>query len=190
MSDEAGPVRIARLVDLEAEGVDGNALLAGVARIFRDTAARWPDDAAAARAFQELWLDQYIRHDRDLVWLAVLAGAPATAVGYLVGCRIDPAPSPRFVALSYFQTFSALTAVYPAHLHINVDAAHRGRHVGERLVEAFCAQLRGEHAGGVHVVTGRDQRNVGFYKRLGFRECAATPRGGTEVLFLARPIAQ
>ncbi len=188
MNGETVPVRVARLVDLENEGIDAGPLLAGVSRIFRDTAARWPDDLAAAHAFQDLWLDQFVRHERDLVWLALADDAPAGVAGYLVGCRIDPAQSSRFSALGYFQTFASLTAVYPAHLHINVDAAHRGSRIGERLVEAFCAQLSTEPIGGVHVVTGRDQRNVAFYKRLGFRELAATPRGGTEVLFLARSI--
>lgn len=188
MSDDVGPVRIARLVDLEAEGVDDGSLLTGVASIFRETAARWPDNDVAARAFQDLWLDQYIRHERELVWLAVPERSPATVAGYLVGCRIDPALSPRFETLTYFQAFAQFTKVYPAHLHTNVTALYRNRRVGERLVEAFCAQLRSERMGGVHVVTGRNQRNVPFYTRLGFRECAAAPRGGAEVLFMARPM--
>jgi hypothetical protein len=39
---------------------------------------------------------------------------------------------------------------------------------------------------GVHVVTGRHQRNVGFYHRLGFLERGHSTRGTTDVVFLAR----
>ena len=176
-------VNIHRLVDLEASGYGGAELRRGIERIFRAAAARWPDDPAAAQAFQDLWLDQYLQHERELAYVAMAAGEVA---GYLVGCRIDPAISTRFKALSYFQTFAAQCAAFPAHLHINVDAANRGRHIGEGLVETFCQQLEADGIAGVHVVTSRDQRNVGFYKRLGFVELAFTPRGGTEALFLAR----
>lgn len=190
MGDErASLVHIERLVDLTAGGHDRGALLTGVVAIFRATAARWPTDPIAAVAFQELWLDQYLRHEPDLVFVAVDRAARSSApkvVGYLVGCRVDPGLSLRFEALGYFQNFAAVSADFPAHLHVNVDAAYRSRRVGERLVEALCARLVSEGVPGVHVVTGCDQRNVGFYGRLGFSERARTPRGRTEVVFLAR----
>ena len=191
VATSGGGVTLHRLIDLEAAGGDSAALIAGIGRIFRETAARWPDAPNAARAFQDLWLDQYLQHDRDLA-LVALAAADGTnsphVVGYLVGCRIDPATSHRFASLDYFSTFAAHSAVYPAHLHINVDADYRGRRIGEHLVDALRKMLRADGHAGVHVVTGRDQRNVHFYTRLGFRELARTPRGATEVLFLARAL--
>ena len=192
-------VTVHRLIDLEAAGADTVVLLAGVARIFRATAARWPVDAAAVRAFQDLWLDQYVRFERELVYVAMRGVGPAEScahlessavVGYLVGCRINPATSPRFHALTYFAAFAAACAAFPAHLHVNIDEAFRGQRIGERLLDAVCARLTNEGVAGVHVVTGRDQRNVVFYCRNGFRELARTARGATEVLFLGRQLRE
>ena len=187
----SGAVTIERLVVLEAGEVAPQVLRDGITRIFRATAVRWPAVAADAAAFQHLWLDQYLEHERDLVFVATQAapGAGRAVVGYLVGCRVNPAASPRFQALGYFQTFAPLCAAYPAHLHVNIDAAFRGRRIGEQLVEAVCGRLAIEGVAGVHVVTGREQRNVGFYRRLGFVELGQTPRGATDVLFLGRRLA-
>jgi GNAT superfamily N-acetyltransferase len=182
-------VVLRRLADLEAAGVDAALLRSAIERIFRATAARWPDDAAAAAVFQQLWLDQYLKHERDLVTLALARAMPASesdVLGYIVACRIDPAVSARFAALSYFRDFSAFTREFPAHLHINLDARVRGQGVGARMVEDLCARLAREGGRGIHVVTGREQRNVSFYTRLGFTERARAPRGQTEVLLLAR----
>ena len=178
-------VRLGRLVDLEADGADGNALIAGMIEIFRATAAKWPADPDAARAFQDLWFGQYIVHERDLVFLGTEARTGAVA-GYLVGCRIDPAQSPRFASLAYFKVFASLCERYPAHLHINIADGFRSRGLGARLIDAFRSILAAEKIGGMHVVTARDQRNLAFYKKLGFQELASTPRGTTDVLFLAR----
>jgi GNAT superfamily N-acetyltransferase len=184
-------VVLQRLVDLQAAGADAALLRAGIVRIFRATAAQWPDDAAAAATFQQLWLDQYLDHERELVTLALARAPPLTesdVLGYLVACRIDPATSMRFAALSYFQDFAALTRNFPAHLHINLDARARGQSIGAHLVEDVCDRLAREGVRGIHVVTGRDQRNVSFYTRLGFSERARAPRGTTDVLFLARSL--
>jgi ribosomal protein S18 acetylase RimI-like enzyme len=180
-----------RLVDLEAAGIDAACLHIGIMRIFRATAARWPADAKAAAAFQQLWLDQYLSHERDLVTLALACATPASesdVLGYIAGCRIDPAQSLRFASLSYFRDFATLTREFPAHLHINLDARARGQSIGAHLVEDLCKQLSDEGLRGIHVVTGHDQRNVGFYTRLGFIERARAARGATKVLFLARPL--
>ncbi len=182
-------VVLRQLVDLETARTDTNFLQSGIERIFRDTAANWPEDAATAAAFKQLWLDQYLHHDRDLVTLALVHPTPTSendVLGYIVGCRIDPATSPRFSALSYFQDFAAHTRAFPAHLHINLAARARGQRIGAHLVEALCRRLKSDGTSGIHVVTGRQQRNVGFYTRLGFIERARAPRGTSEVLLLAR----
>lgn len=68
--------------------------------------------------------------------------------------------------------------VYPAHLHVNVTAAWRGRGLGRRLIEAYLSQLRGSGVRGVHLNT--TDRNVGacaLYERMGFQllDSHATP---------------
>ena len=184
-------IRIARLVELEAAGWDRVLLKSGIDAIFRATAARWPDDPAAAQAFQQLWLDQYFDHERELLFVAHRADAAREApsvVGYLAGCTVNPSTSPRFAKLDYFRAFAAQCAAYPAHLHVNVDAEFRGAGLGAALVEALSDRLTADGISGVHVVTGRTQRNVRFYQRLGFRAQAAAPRGTGDVVFLGRKL--
>ena len=185
-------IHVASLIALEACGLPTDELVGGIERIFRATAARWPTDPAAARAFKHLWLDQYLEHERNLVIVATqtpdITAAAQNIFGYVVGCQINPAMSPRFAALSHFQDFAVLCATFPAHLHVNIDSHFRNQRVGERLVEALCERVADDGSTGIHVVTGREQRNVGFYKRLGFRELGHAPRGETEVLFLGREL--
>jgi GNAT superfamily N-acetyltransferase len=57
---------------------------------------------------------------------------------------------------------------YPAHLHMNVEAAWRRRGVGAKLIEAFIGDLRGAVIPGVHLYCGADP--VPFYLRQGFKE--------------------
>ncbi|HRK01986.1 MAG TPA: GNAT family N-acetyltransferase [Oligoflexia bacterium] len=56
---------------------------------------------------------------------------------------------------------------YPAHLHVNVDAALRGRGVGRELYRAFEQQLSKERVSGVHLLCGAAP--VGYYLKLGFQ---------------------
>ena len=138
------------------------------------------DDAERA-AFRERWLGRYLKLEPQWAYLAI--ASDESVAGYLVGSIGAPA---RIGDAGFFQDFAPFTADYPAHLHVNLDADYRGRRIGERLVETLCRALADEGIPGIHVVTGREQRNVGFYQRLGFSELARTPRGGTEVLCLGR----
>ena len=116
-------------------------------------------------------------------------GAASPVVGYLVGCLEDPARTPRFADIGYFRELAPLTARFPAHLHINLTAACRSHGIGARLIAAFCAHAATRGARGVHVVTGRHQRNVRFYVRMGFlwrgSVGAGTPR---ELVLLGREL--
>jgi ribosomal protein S18 acetylase RimI-like enzyme len=71
---------------------------------------------------------------------------------------------------------------YPAHLHLGLDPAQRGKGLGGRLVETFLAQLRAAGVPGVHaVVLAENGRGRRFFARLGFRplaESAALRRPG------------
>lgn len=172
-----GAVEIWRLQALEAEIGDWPWIEAGMARVFKAAAARWPDDPEAATAFQELWLGGYLRDDRGLAYIA-LDGAPVCqvvdVVGYLVASGADQAVSPRFKTLSYFKEFVPQFAKFPVHLHMNIDAQYRGRGIGKRLIEALSADLKRDGVPGVHIVTARQQRNVRFYEAAGFQIVAGT----------------
>lgn len=143
-------------------------------------------DAAHRAAFRHLWLGRYLREEPGEAFVAM---CDARVCGYLVGSLADPAPRAAFAELDYFQAFAAKTARFPAHLHVNVDDAARGRGIGARLVERFMAHARARAIAGVHIVTGAGLRNVRFYERLGFREVARAPRNGAEVVMLARELA-
>lgn len=144
------------------------------------------DEARAA--FRERWLQRYLAHDAAHAFLAVVnpgRGDEAIA-GYLVGSLDDPARASRFDDLGYFQQLAALTARYPAQLHVNIDADWRGQGVGRALVDAFCDHARAAGAPGVHVFTGRGMRNVRFYEAAGFAEVGAVAWNGHEIVMLAR----
>lgn len=136
--------------------------------------------------FRERWLGRYLEHFPQHAWVA--CDESRRVVGYLVGSLDDPARDPLFADLPFFAYFGTLTARYPAQLHVNLDAARRGRGIGARLVDAFVAQARAAGAPGVHVVTTRGARNVGFYLANGFTERGALKRGDAELLFLGRAL--
>ena len=60
-------------------------------------------------------------------------------------------------------------AAYPAHVHVNLRQAVRGRGIGRRLVERFIAQAAAQGASGLHAaVRGDNGPARHFFERLGF----------------------
>ena len=142
---------------------------------------------AERSAFRERWLGRYLRLDPGLAFLAL---APADRVaGYLVGCCDDPARTPRFDDVGYFQLLADLTVAYPAHLHVNLAPEFRGSGLGGRLVETFVASVRDRGAPGAHVVTSHSARNAGFYERHGFRRLRVFPWNGRDLVMLGRALS-
>ena len=159
--------------------------IAGIERIFfAASGTQTFVDARTQLAFRERWLGRYLANDPDYVWLAV--GEGGEVAGYLMGCLDDPALTARFADIGYFQEFASLTRKFPAHLHINIDPSVRGKGIGGQLVEAFCDQVRAAGLPGVHVVTGKGVRNVGFYERLNFTERGSLALNGREIVLLGR----
>jgi ribosomal protein S18 acetylase RimI-like enzyme len=67
-------------------------------------------------------------------------------------------------------------AQYPAHLHINVDAAWRGRGAGSRLIDNYLEQLRSLGVPGIHLrTTNLNVAAVALYTSIGFRLLDARP---------------
>ncbi len=112
--------------------------------------------------------------------------ADGAVVGYIVGSLDDPAITPLFSDIAYFQDFAALTAEYPAQLHVNVAPDWRGQGIGARLVQTFTAAIALTNVPGVHVVTTRGMRNVGYYAANGFAEVGSTKWNGRELVMLGR----
>lgn len=73
---------------------------------------------------------------------------------------------------------------YPAHLHMNVAARHRGSGIGRRLIERYVGDLRAAAVPGVHLFCGPEP--AGFYSRQGFRELRRATVGRTAVLLMVK----
>jgi GNAT superfamily N-acetyltransferase len=177
-------VRIVRLADC---GLPSAVACNGIDAIFWETVLRAPTGDAEREAFYDLWLGQYLRLDPRDVFVAL--NTAGFVGGYLVGCRENPATSPRFSSLPYFQTFADACARYPGHLHLNLTAAWRGWGIGGCLITAFEMAASAAGLTGIHVVTGAGSRNVTFYARAGFkcidRTQSAADRG---IVFLGRDL--
>lgn len=162
---------------------------AGVARIdeifFVSSAVQQFSGAAERAAFRERWLGRYLLVDAEHAFIAIDRDRD-TIVGYVIGSIADPARQPRFADLASVGAFSAASARFPAHLHINIDPAYRNRGIGERLIDAFGTHAQACGAVGMHVVTSAASRNVRFYRRCGFEEIARLPSGGGDKVFLGR----
>jgi ribosomal protein S18 acetylase RimI-like enzyme len=66
--------------------------------------------------------------------------------------------------------------IYPAHLHINVEAAWRGYKLGQRLMEAYLGQLRGLGIPGVYLdTTSLNEAACRLYEKMGFHLLDARP---------------
>ena len=161
--------------------------MAAVERIFFSASGTQAFASEEARAaFKERWFERYLLHDAAHGFVAV--GDGGAIEGYLVGSLDDPARTPRFGDIEYFTFFSEITARYPAHLHVNLDARARSQGTGSALVEAFCDHAQAAGSRGVHVVTGKYARNTGFYERLGFYERGTTKSAGHAIVLLARDL--
>jgi ribosomal protein S18 acetylase RimI-like enzyme len=60
-------------------------------------------------------------------------------------------------------------SIYPAHLHINIDAPWRSQGFGRRLMEAYLARLQALDVLGVHLhTTNLNAAACSLYERMGF----------------------
>lgn len=154
-------------------------------RVFFDSSATRTfagDDARAA--FRERWLGRYLRHYPQ--WAFIAMERDERLVGYVIGSTDDPAQSPLFADIAYFRDFSGVTPHYPAQLHVNLDPEWRGLGIGSRLIQTCMAELAMAGVPGVHIVTTRGMRNVGYYLANGFEEVASTHWNGRELVMLGR----
>jgi ribosomal protein S18 acetylase RimI-like enzyme len=67
-----------------------------------------------------------------------------------------------------------LLGSHPSHLHIDLVERCQGAGHGRRLMNTLLDTLRAAGSPGVHLgVSTRNERAIGFYRRLGFEELAA-----------------
>ena len=166
---------------------DPLAALPAIDKIFfaASNTRQFANDAAKAQ-FRERWLGRYLTHDPDHVLIAQTENGSIT--GYLVGSFDDPAQTSRFADIGYFAALAPVTARYPAHLHVNLDANARSHGTGSSLVLAFADRARRAGMPGMHVVTGKGARNAVFYQRLGFLERVVFPWHGVDLVLLGHDL--
>ncbi len=167
------------------------ALATGIDEIFFDASATRSFSSEAARtAFRERWLGRYLEHFPE--WFYVVTSADTESgprfLGYLAGCLDDPARCELFADIGYFQDLRAMTARFPAHLHINLAEDARSQGIGAALIQRFCDDAGAAGSSGVHVVTSAQSRNVAFYNRCGFNEVSRFKAGTVENVMLARSL--
>lgn len=174
-------ISIQRWLDLDARVQH----VPDVDHIFFDSSAtrHFASDEVRA-AFRERWLGRYLEHDADQFFVATQG--EGKVVGYLAGCADHPLKASRFSDIGYFRTFADLLDQYPAHLHVNVASTCRGQGIGARLIDCFAMSAHTAGACGMHVVTGRQSRNVGFYTRKGFERLGECVSNNVSNVFLGR----
>lgn len=65
---------------------------------------------------------------------------------------------------------------YPAHLHIDILPIAQGMGMGRKLIEGFEDLLRDAGAPGIHLgVDPKNEKALGFYRRLGYQELVVQP---------------
>lgn len=142
-------------------------------------------------AFRQRWLGRYLD---DMPALAHLLfdgaeASPDALAGYVIGDLEDPAGRSRYDDIGYFPLLAHMTAQFPAHLHINLRTDRRGKGLGSILIGRFLDDAACAGCAGVHVVTGADLRNVGFYLRNGFAEVQRFGWKGNTLVMLGRKIS-
>jgi GNAT superfamily N-acetyltransferase len=73
---------------------------------------------------------------------------------------------------------------YPAHLHVNVEAAFRGRGIGKQLMAAYVSDLQTSGVPGVHLYCGPDP--LPFYLKLDFQKVSSIEIRGAAIHALGR----
>lgn len=179
--------KIVRWLDVPVPGD----LSPGIDEIFFDASATRSFASEAVRtAFHERWLGRYLERYPEWFYVVTNAGdgCGRCVLGYLAGCLDDPARSPLFADIGYFDDLRELTACYPAHLHINLSEDARSQGIGAALIQRFCDDAGAAGSSGVHVITSAQSRNVTFYNRCGLNEVSRFKAGTVENVMLARSL--
>jgi GNAT superfamily N-acetyltransferase len=176
--------QICRWIEL---GLERDALITDLDRIFFTSSARQSFETEREKAeFRERWLGRYLKYFPDCTVVALDKGG--RAIGYIIGSLDDPATDPLFADVPVLAAFAAQTARYPAQLHINIDEGWRGHGIGAALIAAFADLASEAGVPGIHAVTARGMRNIGFYLANGFEERGAARVNDRELVFLGRDV--
>lgn len=164
------PLRLIRFSETAA--AQKARLLPGMEWIFFTSSATQGFASEGERmVFYDRWLGRYLRYFADDVFIA--ADGAGGAAGYLAGCRDSAGAMDIFKDVEHYHRFWRDYGAYPAHFHINIAAAERGRGLGRSLVDAFGSHCRQHGLGGMHAITAATSPAAAFYLGCGFRRVSA-----------------
>lgn len=130
------------------------------------------------------YCDYYIEQEPQNCFVAV--NEADEAVGYIFcaenfevyKARFNEIYIPRLKSLGHFKWESALESYelhdkykseYPAHLHLDIDAAYQRRGLGGRLSDSLIDHLRAKGIKGLMFTVGADNKvGLSFYNKYGF----------------------
>lgn len=192
-------MRVATLAELNASGESlnpriplnpHNPVLQAVENIFWETASiREFATPAEKEAFRYRYVEYYWRHAGEWFFVALPSDAGSELpVGYLCAVPDTIAHQALFDIAPHIPLFHDLYQEYPAHLHINLTAAARGKGVGSQLIQEFVTRLSRNGVPGVHLVTSTDQENRWFYRKNHFTHEIARGEGAVQALFMGRKL--
>jgi len=166
------------------------AVTGGAEGIFWETAHTTDFESDDERArFQWRYFGYYLEHAPEMTFVA----CDTDVLGYICGVADTRGHRELYEIAPHVPVFDDLYDRYPAHLHINLTAAARGRGVGGQLLRAIEERARNYGAPGIHLVTSVGARNVSFYRKNGYtdaydRALNAAPGVDRDLLFLGKPL--
>ena len=164
MGDAARPTRITRL----SEELELKKAVDVVQEVFFRTSTYGRSlKGSGRRDFFLAWAGWYMENFPEQTLL--IRNPEEKIIGYLVGCFDSASAEELFKCIFYYKTFACWYTEYPCHFHVNCHPDYQGVGYGEALVDRFGCDARAAGARGMHIVTGLDARNRGFYERLKFR---------------------
>jgi len=141
-------------------------------------------DQEHKEAFFNRWCGGYLTHYPDWFYLLMVE---EEILGYLAGA-IDSHEVVEKLKVPGLEVFLDLYDLYPAHLHINFHPKSRGLGLGSLLVNNFINEIK-NISPGCHLITSPNERNVEFYRRLGFVDEFTRKKGDYPLLFLGKKLS-
>lgn len=80
---------------------------------------------------------------------------------------------------------------YPSHLHIDLLERAQGKGFGRKMMEEVMRRLRAKGSPGAHLgVSEVNERAVGFYQKLGFKELVRVGSGRDRVVYMGKSLRE
>lgn len=138
--------------------------------------------------FLNRWVFQYLDKFPEFVFCAIeekIDSDEYEVLGYILACP-DSIGEYKSLDQSGLDLWLAFYTDYPAHLHINCTESARGKGVGSKLLCCLEEELINQKVKGLHLITAKGARNVGFYQKNSFEVISEKEWSGTSLLFLGK----